>query len=51
MNENNKEVVIENSMEISVGQNNNKGIEMNELKLSALQNDSINNNKDKNSNE
>ena len=45
MDENNKEVVIENSMEISVGQNNNKGIEMNELKLSALQNDSI---KDKN---
>ena len=48
MEENNKEVVIENSMDISEGQNDNKGVEINELKLSGLQNDSINNNKDKN---
>ena len=44
MNENNKEVVIENSMEINEGQDNNKGIEMNELKLSDFQNDSLNDN-------
>ena len=48
MNEDNKEVVIENSMEIDEGQNDNKGVEMNGLKLSAFQNDSINNNKNKN---
>ena len=48
MDENNKEVVIENSMDISEGQNDNKGVEINELKLSSLQNDPINNNKDKN---
>ena len=48
MYEDNKEVVIENSMEIDEGQNDNKGVEMNGLKLSAFQNDSINNNKNKN---
>ena len=45
MNENNKEVVIENSLEINEGQDNNKGIEMNELKLSDFQNESLNDNK------
>ena len=47
MDENNKEVVIDNSMEINEAENsnnnNNKGIEMNGLKLSSFQDDSLKN--------
>ena len=42
-NENNNEVIIENSMDIKDHQMDNKGNDMNELKLSVFQNDSNNN--------